>query len=426
MKHLFFIFALTLLPLASTAQEQVSSTSSTPLLGRGAGGEALSAILTQIEQNNRQLQANTQNVNAQKLENRSGNNLADPTLSYAHLWDSDDKNITAGELVITQSFDFPSLYVTRARMNRYKAQSLDAQALALRQDILLQAQEICLDIIMLTRQQSLLDERLKNAEELAAFYKQRLETGDASSIETNKINLELLNVRTEARMNRTALDNKLRELTALNGNQSLVPGRPLAEGPVAPHALNLGLTEYPDMPLPTDFASLCDELLASDPTLLALQNDSEAARRQLSVSRQGWLPGLEVGYRRNTESRHPLNGIVVGFSFPIFQNHGKVKMARSQLQSIDYQKENARLNASAALWQLYEEASGLQTSIREYNETLGRQQDLRLLRQALEGGQISMIEYFVEVSVVYQSQTNLLQLENQYQKAMAKIYKSRL
>ena len=37
-----------------------------------------------------------------------------------------------------------------------------------------------------------------------------------------------------------------------------------------------------------------------------------------------------------------------------------------------------------------------------------------------------MIEYFVEVSVVYQSKTNLLRLENQYQKAMARIYKNEL
>ena len=52
--------------------------------------------------------------------------------------------------------------------------------------------------------------------------------------------------------------------------------------------------------------------------------------------------------------------------------------------------------------------------MQEYAETFGRQQDLKLLRQALDGGQISMIEYFVEVSVIYQSQANLLQLENQY------------
>lgn len=387
---------------------------------------SIDAILRQVEANNKQLQANAQTVRAQKLENRASNNLADPTLSYAHLWDSDDKNITVGELVIAQSFDFPSLYVSRARLNRLKGQSLDAQSDALRQQILLQAQEACLDIIHLSRRQQLLDERLKNAEELAAFYQRRLETGDASSLETNKINLELLNVRTEARLNRTALDSKLKELTALNGNQSLVPGRPMPDGPAAATAQNLGLTDYPSVPLPADFGPLCEELLASDPTLLSLQNESLAAQKQLSVSRQGWLPGLEVGYRRNTESRHPLNGIVVGFSFPIFQNQGKVKAARSQALSIDYQKENARLSASTALWQLYDEACNLHASMQEYAETFGRQQDLKLLRQALEGGQISMIEYFVEVSALYQSQANLLQLENQYQKVMARIYKNKL
>ena len=398
-----------------------------PVTMHGQGREsAINAILQQIEVNNKQLQSNERITAAQKLENRAANNLPDPTLSYAHLWDSDDKDITVGELVIAQSFDFPSLYVTRAKLNRMKSGSLDAQANALRQDILLQAQEACLDIIWLGRQQQILEERLRNAEELAEMYRRRLATGDASSLETNKINLELLNVRTEARMNRTALQNKLKELTALNGNQSLVPGRPMPEGSATPSAQNLGLTEYPAMPLPGDFGALCEELLAGDPTLQSLEQESLAAQKQLSVSRQGWLPQLQLGYRRNTETRHPLNGLVVGFSFPIFQNHGKVKAARTQAQSIGFQKENARLNAGTALWQLYDEACSLHASMKEYNETFRQQQDLKLLRKALEGGEISMIEYFVEVSVVYQSQSNLLQLENQYQKVMARIYKSRL
>ncbi len=52
----------------------------------------------------------------------------------------------------------------------------------------------------------------------------------------------------------------------------------------------------------------------------------------------------------------------------------------------------------------------------EYRKTFQAQQDLALLKQALTGGQISMIEYFVEVSVIYQSHQNYLQLENQYQR----------
>ena len=47
-------------------------------------------------------------------------------------------------------------------------------------------------------------------------YKKRLETGDANVLETNKINLELLNVRTEFRTNQTALDNAWKSLLALN------------------------------------------------------------------------------------------------------------------------------------------------------------------------------------------------------------------
>ena len=395
------------------------------LTAKGHAQEGMEAILQQIARNNKALQANTQLIASQKLESKATNNLANPTLSYSHLWDSDDKNITVGELVISQSFDFPSLYATRNRVSRLKSTALDAQSAAVRQQVLLQAQQLCLDIVLLHQQQQLLDERLKNAEELAQMYAERLKTGDANALETNKINLELLNVRTESRTNATTLQNKLKELTALNGNLPLVPGRPQPE-PAMPGPEALGLTDYTPTPLPADFTPVLNELLAADPALQALQHESAAARKQVSVSKQGWLPQLELGYRRNTETRHPLNGIVVGFSFPLFENRHQVKMAKSQALNVDYQKEDALLQASSALWQLYDEARSLQQSIDEYKETFARQRDLSLLRKALEGGEISMIEYFVEVSVVYQSKANLLLLENQYQKVMAQMYKSRL
>ena len=395
------------------------------LTAKGHAQEGMEAILQQIARNNKALQANTQLIASQKLESKATNNLANPTLSYSHLWDSDDKNITVGELVISQSFDFPSLYATRNRVSRLKSTALDAQSAAVRQQVLLQAQQLCLDIVLLHQQQQLLDERLKNAEELAQMYAERLKTGDANALETNKINLELLNVRTESRTNATTLQNKLKELTALNGNLPLAPGRPQPE-PAMPGPEALGLTDYTLTPLPADFTPVLNELLAADPALQALQHESAAARKQVSVSKQGWLPQLELGYRRNTETRHPLNGIVVGFSFPLFENRHQVKMAKSQALNVDYQKEDALLQASSALWQLYDEARSLQQSIDEYKEIFARQRDLSLLRKALEGGEISMIEYFVEVSVVYQSKANLLLLENQYQKVMAQMYKSRL
>ena len=383
-------------------------------------------VLGQVEQNNKELQANARVIASQKIENKADNRLDDPTLSYAHVWDKDDSDVTEGELIVTQSFDFPTLYYTRSRLNRTKSAALDAQAEAFRQDILLQAKELCLDLIYLQRQQTLLNRRLSDAQELADLYKKRLDAGDANVIETNKVSLELLNVKTETRANRVALQNKLKELTALNGDISLAPGRGLP-GYNDESVVNIpGLDEYPAVALPTDFASVCVELLSIDPVLLALSSEHGAAAREVSASRQGWLPKLELGYRRNTESGHPLNGIVVGFSIPLWQNWGRVKAAKAKATSVNLRRESAEQQAASRLWQLYDEASALHQSMQEYREAFAAGRSLDLLKQALLGGEISLTDYFVEATVVYDSQANYLRIESDYQKAMARIYKSQL
>ena len=394
MKQIITIGAALLLLNAGSAQAQNS----------------IELVLRNIETNNKELQANKQLIQSQKLEARTDNNLPDPTLSYAHLWGSKDKSETIGELVVSQSFDFPSLSATRNKLNRLKIGAYDSQADVFRQEKLLQAKELCLDIIMLRQQKQILEERLRNAEELAKMYAKRLQTGDANALETNKINLELLNVKTEVSLNETALRNKLQELSTLNGNLPVV----------------FEESQYPAVPLPTDYQILKSEVFSTARTLMALCNESLVARKQIAVNKSQWLPKLELGYRRNTESGTPFNGLVVGFSFPLFENRNKVKIAKAQALNIDLQRDNAALQVESELAQLYREAKTLHASMEEYTRTFRSQQDLALLKQALTGGQISMIEYFVEVSVIYQSHQNYLQLENQYQKAMARIYKSKL
>ena len=68
----------------------------------------------------------------------------------------------------------------------------------------------------------------------------------------------------------------------------------------------------------------------------------------------------------------------------------------------------------------------LKTSIDEYGEVLESQNNLALLNKAIQAGQISMIEYFVDVTTLYQSMQNHMQLQNEYQKVMAQLYKFKL
>lgn len=375
------------------------------------GQNSIDAVLRSIEANNKELQANNQLTVSKKLEAKLDNNLPDPSVSYVHQYGNREGMGIQGELVASQSFDFPSVYVQKNKLAKSKAASFDRQGVEFRQQILLQAKEICLDLVLLNQQRALLDQRRQNAEQLAELYAMRLETGDANILETNKIDLELLNAKTEARMNESARIAKLQELATLNGGI----------------AIDFTDTTYMSDGDILSFEELCAEAVTSNPQLLTLKSEQVAARRQLSVNKSKSLPSFELGYRMNTATGgERFNGFLVGISIPLFSNRNNVKQAKAQALYTDLQLESTTTTVESELHQLYNQSVALKTSMDEYNTVLKSQNSLALLNKAIQTGQISMIEYFVDVTTFYQSMQNYMQLQNEYQKVMAQLYKYKL
>lgn len=371
---------------------------------------SINELLRSVETHNTELKAFSQRMQAQKTENKLSNNLPDPTVSYSHLWGADNSSETIGELIVSQSMDFPTLYHTRRQLNRQKNAMADHEYQLKRREILLKAQEIGFDIILLRKEQLLLKERHQNASELAILYQQRIESGDANVIELNKVKLELLNAKTEASINETNLKKKEEELIILNGNT-----------PFQTEQLT-----YPAIVLPTDYAEIKDDVLNGELALAALEQESRVGHNLLKVAQESWLPKLEIGYRRNTESGAPFNGFVVGFSVPLFENKGKVKMVRQQLLSTELSKEQVKSETSYNALQNFREAQKTKLLMDEYASLFKEHSDLLILKEALKSGQISLIEYFSEAAIIYQSQLNYLQLENKYHKTVASLFKNKL
>lgn len=371
---------------------------------------SINELLRSVETHNTELKAFSQRMQAQKTENKLSNNLPDPTVSYSHLWGADNSSETIGELIVSQSMDFPTLYHTRRQLNRQKNVMVDHEYQLKRRAILLKAQEICFDIILLRKEQLLLKERHQNASELAILYQQRIESGDANVIELNKVKLELLNAKTEASINETNLKKKEEELIILNGS---IP-------------FQTEQLTYPSIVLPTDYAEIKDDVLNGELALAALEQESRVGHNLLKVAQESWLPKLEIGYRRNTEPGAPFNGFVVGFSVPLFENKGKVKMARQQLLSTELSKEQVKSETSYNALQNFREAQKTKLLMDEYASLFKEHSDLLILKEALKSGQISLIEYFSEAAIIYQSQLNYLQLENKYHKTVANLFKNKL
>ena len=372
---------------------------------------SVAGVLRQIEQNNKELQASQQLTDAGKWQVRTENNLPDPSVSYTHQYGNKEGLGIQGELVASQSFDFPLVYARRNQWIKAKSSVFDHQYAEVRQRILLQAKEACLDLILLNQQQQLLEIRRANAQQLSQLYEMRLQKGDANILETNKINLELLNAKTEARMNEAARVAKLQELAALNG------GVPVA----------FADTAYSAADMPLSFDELRLEAMRSNVQLLSLKSEQEAAERQIKVSKAMNLPGLELGYRLNTAAGGDrFNGFIVGVSIPLFSNRHKVRQARAENRSARLQVENTSFTVENELQTLYNQALSLKASMDEYDRLFHTQNNLTLLNKAIQAGQISMIEYFVDVTTYYQSMQNYFQLQNQYQKVMAQLYRFRL
>ena len=143
------------------------------------------------------------------------------------------------------------------------------------------------------------------------------------------------------------------------------------------------------------------------------------------MNRQGWLPKLEVGYRRNTELDEKFNGLLIGGSLPIFSNRKKTKIARAQAVSARLMADDARLKAEAEVHSRFNELQQLREALAVYDVPLMKH-TISLLYQAVTEGQLSIIDFYVEADGVYRNLQNQLELENQYQKALAAVYKNRL
>ena len=74
----------------------------------------------------------------------------------------------------------------------------------------------CLD-----RERQLLERRMENADEMLSLFEQRLEQGDATALEVNKIRMERMNAAAELSRNATARTTVAESLRAMNGDKSV-------------------------------------------------------------------------------------------------------------------------------------------------------------------------------------------------------------
>lgn len=373
-----------------------------------AKAQDINSVLKSVEQNNMELKALLKGNEAADIENKSQNTLEDLSIEYSPFFQSETSGIASSELVITQGFDFPTLYGARKKAGQLQRNVLDMQYQTARRDILVNAKKLCLDIINYNKQKQLLQERRKNADELLAMFELKFKNGDATSLELNKIKLDRMNLETELVQADTKHANAMQQLQALNG------GLPI----------EVNMTEYPQAPA-DDEVTMYEKAVATDWTVRTAQASVLAAEQDVKVNKQSWIPKFEIGYRRNTEGDNASNGFLIGGSIPLFSSKNKVKIAKARQTEAVMQHANARINAENSARTMINQMKQLKASADAYDVPLMRQ-TLKLLRTAVENGEISVTEYYVEADNIYKNMITYMDIERQYQDTLTEIYKNEL
>ncbi len=378
-------------------------------LSARAQEQSIAQLLQEIELNNPELQTAKYLAEREIAEQSTTNRLNDPRISYAHLWNKDDSKEQVSEMVLSQEFDFPGLYLTRAKVIKQKKSASNLRLQAERQRILLEAKELCLDLIALRKQHEIRKQKLSITEELLSKYEQNVEIGQSSILDLRSIQVAHLNANSELQILALDIESTLRKLVLLNG------GRQLSNTP----------SDFPEVQSLGSYEGLWQTAEQELATLKASNEETRAAQSAVaSAKMQGW-PKIELGYRRNTEPRVAFNGFVVGLSIPLSNSNG-VKLARAEAKYAEQSKSKLQMDMSVQYMQQYKEAQRLKATLEAYDQFQSQDKALELLNKALQAGQINMINYLNELNQLQELEQNRIDLSSRYHKSVARLFLHKL
>ena len=364
-----------------------------------AAQENISSILFSIEENNTKLKA----LKGEKLGNKTGIYLSDPDVAFGYLWGTPSNIGTRKDFSVTQTFDIPTITGMKSRLANNKNQLVELQYASERINLLLEAKQYAIDLIYYNGLKKELEIRLRHAQTIADAYKQRLDRGDASILEYNKVQLNLSTVQGEMSRVEVERNTLLSELKRLNGGIEIL----------------LEENNYSPASLPADFEEWYLSAEQKNPLLQYVKQQIEVSRKEVKLNKAMRFPKFSAGYSLEKTLGQKYQGANIGISIPLWENKNRVKQAKAGVIAAQTREQESKQQFYNRLQNLYMRANGLQQTAAGYRKSLQSLNNTDLLMKALDVGEINLLNYIVEIGLYYDTVNQTLAAERDFEKALA-------
>lgn len=363
--------------------------------------------LDSIAKNNKEIKSTVQFWEAQNLEFRTGLNPPNPTIEYDYLIGSPSGAGNQTDLNIIQSFEFPTSYLKKRSLASEQSKQTEFQLKIQRQEILLEAHLNIIEVIFLNKKSFELKRRLRDVENLNKDFETRLNKGDANILDVNKTKIQRIQIETETRKVESEKAILLQKLTEMNGGNHV----------------SLADTVYQSENITLAFDTLEQLIESQDPTLKYFIQQKSISETQVGLTKAMRLPKFETGYHSQAILGQSFRGVHFGMSIPLWENRNAVKHQKANALFSELKIEEHRTEHYYEVRQQYEEYQSLKRSLEAYREVLSSLNSRGLLWKALQLGEISVIEYFLETSYYFATYDAYLKLEKDYHQSIARLNK---
>lgn len=386
-KKNFLLIAL--LPLCLTAGAQV----------------ALDSLFAAVEHHHPSLKALRATIESERLENRVATRLPDPEVEVEVLRGSPSALGTRTGFKAMQGFDFATLSGRRRGLVRSQDAALTAQYRAERSRLFLEARLVMVDLIHCNASLLLIEHRRHTANELLTLNEKRLRSGDATRLEHNTARLSAATLEAEATNLKAEQESLYLRLNALCGGAA----------PEVPDTI------FSLMPLPADFNEWLANVAEGSPLLAEVKAEADLSRAQRSLTRAENLPSLKVGYMSEHVPGETFRGLTFGVSLPLWSNRARRRQADAAVRAAEERSEAATQLFEGQLRSLHRLALG-RLRVAEELRRLCRETDNRpLLLKAYNAGEISLLDYLLELELFFDAEDKALDAEREYHKALAEL-----
>jgi outer membrane protein TolC len=379
-------------------------------LGTIAQNKEIEKVLQQVEQNNKELQAFASLIESKNLELKSSNNLPDPQFGAYYLPFGEHNTGDYSEFQISQSFEFPSVYSSRNKLIEKQQTQLELEYASKRQAILLSAKEYCLELIYLDKKQNLEKKRVQQSKKVFNQLKELYKEEEVGILDFNKAKVAWMQEQFKVSKIEVEKKNILLLLRNLNG-----------ENP-----MDFTATNYTTLLSIMPIYSVWSKKMELDPTLNLLQQEEELALQKIRFNKQKSLPNLTAGFNYQGVSGSNYSGIYGGISIPLWSNKNKVKAAKANYNFQQLNTHSETLKVYAKFEKQYNKYQILLSEFQEYQATLNGLNSDALLLKTYELGEISFMEYYLELKFYQEAVNAMVEMERQVHQQKAEILKHQL